>query len=135
QRGQIQVTSPQLREVPFTLVEKRLRFFVGQASTVRVTMPDREAVYTLNLPEVGETRWTPPAGIRRGVPPPGVSPFQRDLWPWLALGGALGLLLEWILYGRQPAAAVPAARESVTSSPIAVETGTEHETEQEQVHT
>jgi len=25
---------------------------------------------------------------------------STDLWPWLALAGAFGLLAEWILYGR-----------------------------------
>ena len=25
---------------------------------------------------------------------------STDLWPWLALAGGLGLLAEWVLYGR-----------------------------------
>ena len=29
-----------------------------------------------------------------------IGPTSRDLWHWLALAGALGLLADWILYGR-----------------------------------
>jgi hypothetical protein len=25
---------------------------------------------------------------------------STDLWPWLAIAGGLGLLAEWVLYGR-----------------------------------
>jgi hypothetical protein len=25
---------------------------------------------------------------------------STDLWPWLALAGGIGLLVEWVLYGR-----------------------------------
>ncbi|HYM09578.1 MAG TPA: hypothetical protein VEU62_02535, partial [Bryobacterales bacterium] len=86
--------------------------------TVHVTMPERELVYALNLPEVGDARWTPPPGTKRGVPPAsGATPLGRDLWPWLALAGALGLLADWILYGRDPAAPTAAGRPAMAATP------------------
>lgn len=125
-REQVQVSSPQMRNVAFTLVGNRLRFFTAQAGTVRVTMPERELVYTLNLPEVGEARWTPPPGVRRGVPPAAGAPGAGgDLWPWLATAGALGLLLEWILYGRRPAASRTVAVQTVTASTLEAESAPE----------
>jgi hypothetical protein len=112
-REQVQVTSPQIRGLAFTLRANRLRFFAGQAGMVRVTLPDRELDYRLTLPEVGEARWTPPAGTRLGVPPPVSSlPVSRDIWPWLAAAGALGLLIEYILYGSHPILPVSARRAS-----------------------
>ncbi len=111
-RDQIRVSAKGIRDVPFTLIGNRLRAYAGHAGTVRVNMPGRELVYSLNLPEVGESRWTPPAGVLHGVPPPNLSPLRRDLWPWLALAGTLGLLLEWTLYGRRPSAVAIAAREA-----------------------
>ena len=109
-REQVQVRSEQIRGLSSTLVGRRLRFFAGQAGTVHVSLPDRALEYRLTLPEIGDARWSPPAGTRMGVPPPAPGlPINREIWPWLALAGALGLLLEWILYGRQPALPVPAA--------------------------
>jgi hypothetical protein len=134
-REQVQITSAQLRVLPFTLVGDRLRFFAGQAGTVHVTTPEREWVYALNLPEVGETRWMPPPGARRGVPPPAAAaPLNRDLWPWLALAGAIGLLIEWILYGRQPVAAPAASSRAVRAVQPGVETAAHAEPEHEEVH-
>ena len=76
-------------------------------------------------------RWTPPAGIRQGVPPAADgSPAHRDLWPWLALAGALGLLAEWILYGRNPVSAPAAARR-----PEPVSLNVTPEPQPEEVHT
>lgn len=116
ERQQVHVRSEQGRELPFTLVADRLRFFAGQAGTVHVTMPERELVYALNLPEVGDARWTPPPGIKRGVPrPAGAAPLGRDLWPWLALAATLGLLADWILYGREPAAPTAAGRPAIAA--------------------
>jgi len=62
---------------------------------------DREYVYSLTLPQLGESKWEPPADVRRGIPRALPVPSTvRDLWPWLALAGGLGLLAEWFLYGR-----------------------------------
>jgi hypothetical protein len=68
---------------------------------VRVVAGDREYLYSLTLPELWDSKWEPPADAHQGIPR-----FQQmtessgDLWPWLALAGGLGLLAEWLLYGR-----------------------------------
>jgi hypothetical protein len=124
-REQVQVQSDQIRGLPTTLVGNRLRFFAGQAGTVRVSMPDRELEYRLTLPEIGDSRWSPPAGTRMGVPPPAPGlPLNREIWPWLALAGALGLLLEWILYGRQPELPVPAGQRPSSSPSLGLNSWT-----------
>lgn len=89
------------RALPFTVRDNTLRFFTASPGVVRVMAGDREAVYSLTLPEVAETRWESPAGTLRGVPRPGgTGPASRDLWQVLALAGAAGLFAEWLLFGR-----------------------------------
>ncbi len=87
--------------LPFTLRDSVLHFFSGRRGAVRVLAGDREYVYSLSLPELWDARWQPPAGALKGIPR-----FSNrldrasDLWPWLALAGGLGLLAEWLLFGR-----------------------------------
>jgi hypothetical protein len=68
---------------------------------VRVIRGDRETVFSLTLPDLAEATWQVPAGVRRGVPKPseegGSTP---EIWPWLAVAGGLGLLLDWLFFGR-----------------------------------
>jgi hypothetical protein len=62
---------------------------------------DREMVYSLTLPQIGQTKWDVPGTVRSGIPRYAASgPASTDLWQWLAVAGALVLLLEWMLYGR-----------------------------------
>ena len=86
---------------PFTLRGQSLEFFSGTAGTVRVLAGDREYVYSLTLPQLWESKWDVPPETRRGIPK-FAAPLREatDLWQWLALAGAAGLLAEWILYGR-----------------------------------
>ncbi len=87
--------------LPFVLRDRALHFFSGNPGVVRVLAGDREYVYSMTLPQVGEIKWTPPAEARRGIPR--VQPLAEtvhDLWPWLALLGGAGLLAEWFLFGR-----------------------------------
>jgi hypothetical protein len=87
--------------VPFTLRDKTLTFFAGSPGSVRVTAGDREYIYSLTLPELWDSRWDPPPDAHRGIPRFGaVIARVTDVWPWLALAGAAGLLAEWLLYGR-----------------------------------
>jgi hypothetical protein len=87
--------------VPFTLRDRTLNFFAGTPGGVRVVAGNREYQYSLTLPELGDAKWQPPADAHQGIPR-----FQlmqdtaSDLWPWLAIAGAFGLAVEWILYGR-----------------------------------
>jgi hypothetical protein len=97
----VSVTEESGLPVPYTIDGRKLRFFAGLPGNVRVVDGDREIVYSLTLPDVGETAWAMPKGVRRGVPARNAAD-QRviDLWPWLAALGGLGLLAEWMLYGR-----------------------------------
>jgi hypothetical protein len=97
----IRVQTEEGRALPFTVEGKTLRFFTGAPGVVRVLTGDRELVYSLTLPQPGDTVWKPPSNVKLGLPPSApFGPTSRDLWQWLALAGAAGLLADWILYGR-----------------------------------
>jgi len=86
---------------PFTTRGHTLRFFSGTPGTVRVLAADRETVYSLTLPEMWDARWEIPPGVRRGIPAfRETVGFSRDLWQTLAILGGIGLLVEWLLFGR-----------------------------------
>lgn len=88
-------------DVPFSIDGRTLRFFSGAPGIVRVQDGRRELVYSLTLPEMATAAWKPPAAARQGVPAAlEAGPAARELWPWLAVAGALGLALEWSLFGR-----------------------------------
>jgi hypothetical protein len=97
----VRVLDENQRPLPFTISGDSLQFFSGAPGTVRVLRGDRETLYSLTLPDVAEALWKPPANVRRGIPRSSEqeSPPQ-DLWPWLAALGGVGLLLDWLLYGR-----------------------------------
>ncbi|MBZ5592890.1 MAG: VWA domain-containing protein [Acidobacteriia bacterium] len=87
--------------VPFTTRGRTLRFFSGTPGTVRVLAAERETVYSLTLPELWDSKWEVPGGARRGLPVfRETASLSRDLWQVLAVLGGLGLLLEWLLFGR-----------------------------------
>jgi hypothetical protein len=97
----IKVTAEDGTPLPFTLRERTLEFFSGSPGAVRVLAGDRELMYSLTLPQLWDARWDPPADAHRGIPRfPQVLDQFSELWPWLALLGAAGLLTEWLLYGR-----------------------------------
>ena len=99
--GSIKVTADGIGPVPFTIDRKTLRFFARSAGIVRIVDGRREIVYSLTLPEVATTVWHPPSSVRTGLPDAlERAPIARDLWQWLTILGALGLLAEWMLYGR-----------------------------------
>ncbi len=112
----IRVLDDNQRPLPFTLRDGELQFFSGAPGAVSVLTGDRETVYSLTLPDVAEAAWRPPANVRRGIPRAAEleSPPQ-DLWPWLAALGGLGLLVDWLLFGRSrlfrlsPRSAAPAS--------------------------
>ncbi len=89
------------KPLPFTVHDNAIDFFAGAPGSVRVATGDREYMYSLTLPELSEAKWKPPASAMKGIP--GFAPVAaaaRDVWPILALLGALCLLAEWMLYGR-----------------------------------
>lgn len=97
----VRVVDDNRQPLPFTIDGSTLQFFAGTPGTVRILTGDRELVYSLTLPEVADADWPIPANAHRGIPrrfPGGAS--STDLWPWLALLGGLGLLADWLLFGR-----------------------------------
>jgi hypothetical protein len=97
----VKVTAEDGSPLPFTLRDRTLDFFAGNPGSVRVLAGDREYLYALTLPQLGDARWDPPTGARQGIPHfTPILESASDLWPWLALAGGAGLALEWWLYGR-----------------------------------
>jgi hypothetical protein len=100
-QNDVKVAAEDGSPVPFTMRERTLSFYAGDPGSVRVVAGDREYLYSLTLPELWESKWVPPTGTHLGVPRLARLPESTaDWWPWLALAGGLGLLAEWILYGR-----------------------------------
>jgi hypothetical protein len=97
----VRVAADDRRPIPYTVQNGELRFFSGSPGNVRVYEGGRERVFSLSLPEIGDAVWNPPAHIRRGLPRsvPPESPVT-ETWPWLALGAAVALAAEWMLFGR-----------------------------------
>jgi hypothetical protein len=97
----VKVTTADGAPVPFTLRDKTLNFFAGSPGSVRVLAGDHEYMYALTLPQLWDSRWDPPPNSHRGIPRfNAVLEHVSDIWPWLALLGGAGLLIEWLLYGR-----------------------------------
>ncbi len=112
----IRVVSENGRNVPFTVNGRKLRFFTESPGIVRVIGGERELVYSLTLPEAGDTVWKP-ASARHGIPARFASEAPaRDLWQWLALLGGVGLFADWMLFGRR--------RMRLALAPVAIRKGT-----------
>ena len=97
----VKVTAEDGSPVPFTLRDKTLNFFAGAPGSIRVVAGDREYMYALTLPQLWDSRWDPPPNSHRGIPRFSVVlEHVSDIWPWLAILGGIGLLAEWLIYGR-----------------------------------
>ena len=97
----IQVIGEDQQPLPFSISENTLQFYTAARGTVRVRTGSRETVYSLTLPDVGDSAWEAPARVRRGLGRiAGASSPVHDLWQWLALLGGAILLAEWLLFGR-----------------------------------
>ncbi len=103
--AKLRVITEDNRPLPFTIEGDSMRFFAGAPGTVRVLNGDnRETVYSLTLPDVGDTLWRAPSNVKHGIPRGSVSEATiTDFWPWLALAGGLGLLIDWLWFGRSKA--------------------------------
>jgi hypothetical protein len=100
----VRVLTEDQRPLPFTIDGETLRFFAGAPGTVRVLNGDRETVFSLTLPDVADSVWRAPQSVRHGIPRMSVTEAAvTDLWPWLALLGGLGLLIDWLMFGRSRA--------------------------------
>jgi len=110
----VKVQTEDGKVLPFTTEGRTLRFFAGSPGIVRVLTGDRELVYSLTLPQPGDVVWTP-AKAKHGLPPRApLEAAATDIWQWLALLGGLGLLLDWIIYGRMQKGAA-AAKHTIRS--------------------
>jgi hypothetical protein len=88
--------------VPFTLRDQTLHLFASHPGIIHIVSDGRERVLSLTLPDVAELEWKPPANAAEGLPAEGrFSPGAIDLWKWFAILGAIGFLIEWMLFGRQ----------------------------------
>jgi hypothetical protein len=97
----VRVLGDNQRPLPLTIEGNVLRFFAGAPGNVRLITGDRETVYSLTLPDVADAAWKPAANVRRGIPRSLAGTVSAvNLWPWLAVAGGLGLLLDWLLFGR-----------------------------------
>jgi len=115
----VRVLTEDQKPLPFTIEGNALRFFAGAPGTVRVLTGDRETVYSLTLPDVGDTAWKPPQNVRRGIPRASeAGTSATDFWPWLAVLGGLGLFIDWLLYGRSRAFRLRASQ-IVSKTPFA----------------
>jgi len=86
--------------LPFTMHDRTVQFFSGAPGSVRVSAGGREYLYAMAIPEMWDSKWTPPPDARQGIPHFAVVlDGTIEIWPWLAVAGALGLLAEWILFG------------------------------------
>lgn len=100
----IHVLDESNRELPFNIDGDRLQFFSGSPGNVRVQFRDRELLYSLSLPDLPVGVWKVPGSVARGIPRISASESAvTEIWPWLAVLGALGLLTDWILFGRNRA--------------------------------
>jgi len=107
----IKVTGEDKRPLPFTIEGNSLRFFSGSPGNVHVVTGDRETIHSLTVPDVAEAAWKPAVNVRKGLPPASARRAgPTEWWPWLALLGGLGLLADWLLYGRTHIVRVGAAR-------------------------
>jgi hypothetical protein len=101
QPADVQVRQEDGKPLPFTVRDRSLQFFSGEPGAVRVTAGDREMIYSLTLPELADAKWEPPATARTGLPGfTSGGDVSIDLWQLLACLGALGLIVEWIVWGR-----------------------------------
>lgn len=102
QAAGVRVTDDAGRALPFLSGSSRLQFFVDVPTIAHVVTEQRERIVSLVLPEIAVHEWAVPANAARGLPGVGAEgSAAMDLWRILACLGGLGLLLEWLLFGRQ----------------------------------
>ncbi len=106
----IHVQTEDGKPLPFTVEGHTLRFFSGAAGIVRVLTGDRELVYSLTLPHTRRRRLETGQCAARFAWPRAFEPASKDIWQWLAILGGLGLITDWILYGRMRRGLVAAAQ-------------------------
>ena len=99
--AQVKVFGGDGSAIPYTIDGETLKFYSASPGTVRVLTGEKESVYSLTVPEVGDVMWQIPTIVKRGVPRrTPIESVARDIWYWLALAGLGCLLAEWLIYGK-----------------------------------
>ena len=107
----VEVVSEAGANLPFNIRNGKIQFFSGAAQRVNVIAGNTERAYSLTLPEMWDEKWTSPAGARHGIPAWNDSLRRStDLWPWLAVLGAVLLVAEYLIYGRETSALLRVVR-------------------------
>ncbi|HEU5021325.1 MAG TPA: hypothetical protein VFT60_05525, partial [Bryobacteraceae bacterium] len=107
----VEVVTESGANLPFNIRNGKIQFFSGAAQRVNVISGNTERAYSLTLPEMWDDKWTPPAGVRHGIPAwSDAIRRSTDLWPWLAVLGAGLLLTEYLIYGRETSALLRVVR-------------------------
>jgi hypothetical protein len=97
---QVHVATDTGEAVPFTVHAQTLQLFASHPGIIRIASYNRERILSLTLPGVAEHQWQPPVAAAAGLPPIAIwDSHSVSLWQWLAALGALGLLVEWMLFG------------------------------------
>lgn len=100
--GNLHVTDGGGTSVPFTIHDRLLEFFANKPSVVVIESDDAVRTISPILADVAANLWTPPVNSKLGLPQSiSLPPATRELWKWLASAGALGLLVEWFLFGQK----------------------------------
>lgn len=98
-KNSVQVLTDAGTVLPFNIRDRAVQFFAGEPARVRVIAGNSERVYSLTLPEMWDSKWTPPSNVRHGIPAWTDSIRRsREIWPYLAVLGTILLLVEWLLY-------------------------------------
>ncbi len=98
----LSVTDENGTRIPFDVHDQLLEFSADRQSQVRIQFHGGARTVSLVLANIAEDFWIPPNGSLGGLPQLVVaSPTDLDLWKWLAFAGGLGLLADWLLFGRK----------------------------------
>jgi Ca-activated chloride channel family protein len=98
----LRVVDDRGRDLPFTVHQNRLQFFVNRPTAVRIVSPERERLVSIALPQVPSLDWHP-ASAATGLPDAtGYALRSVILWRYLALAAAVLLSIEWALFARRP---------------------------------
>jgi len=101
---QIHIFDQRGMRVPSVANKQNLQLFASSPEVLHVASEGRERVVSATLPDVAAFEWKPAANTAAGLPIRSrFTPGALDLWRWLAVLGALGLLAEWMLFGWQRA--------------------------------
>ncbi len=108
--------------IPFLIQNRTLQFFGEKPAVVHVKTGQRERILSLVLPQVADYEWNVPAAMQHSPGSDSIAAKTVDLWQVLACLGGLGLLVEWLLFGRSRTVRFP-TRSPAPSTRVADRSG------------